>query len=185
MNRLIRVLTSILVVEVGVIACLFGIKKLDEKLTDLENEAKKDAEELFKKNHGTTVDGNQEGSVQEPVKKESKLDNQAVNPKAEASEKKTEFKVKPIEEDVVNKVNSIKPETKKTVAKATPTPTPTPTVTADKKVEVKEPTKAKKPATKRATPAKKTVVKPTTAKTEKVVKPKTTKATKPEDKPGV
>lgn len=181
MNRLIRVLTSILVVEVGVIACLFGIKKLDEKLTDLENEAKKDAEELFKKNHGTTVDGNQEGSVQEPVKKESKLDNQAVNPKAEASEKKTEFKVKPIEEDVVNKVNSIKPETKKTVAKATPTPT----VTADKKVEVKEPTKAKKPATKRATPAKKTVVKPTTAKTEKVVKPKTTKATKPEDKPGV
>lgn len=178
MNRLIRVLTSILVVEVGVIACLFGIKKLDEKLTDLENEAKKDAEELFKKNHGTPVDENPESSVQEPVKKESKLDNQAVNPKAEASEKKTEFKVKPIEEDLVNKVNAVKSEPKKTVAK-------TQNVAVEKKVEVKEPAKAKKPATKRATPAKKTVVKPTTAKTEKVVKPKTTKATKPEDKPGV
>lgn len=184
MNRLARVLTSLLIVEVGVIACLLGIKKLDEKLSEMEKDAKKDAEELYKRNFGEDAPLDEKDQKATQESKESKLDATASNPKEEAAKKKTDFEIKAIDESLIKKVGAVKP-----VRKANKS-TPAPTATDATQTAQESPVKAEKPAAKKkaTAPAKKTVKKPvaTTDKQEvKEAKPKTARATKPKAEPKV
>lgn len=152
MNKVIRSLVSVLLVEIGIVAFAFGVKKLDEKLKDLEKEAEKEAKNKFEKDFGKEV----EKEVQQPVKKESK-EKTLKDVKEEVKEKAKEFSVQPISEDDANKVNAIKAE-KPRARKVAKVETPANPVVEEKKKPAAKKTTPKRVAV-RKTPAKKTVVK--------------------------